>query len=341
MAPLGLEANTEDVNHEGRTAMNRRVVSSVVAAVICGILGWSGECLAQMRLVVKSARAGTSYYALAIGTSKALMTVPGVEASVEESLGSVANVNEARTRSNYLFTSTSDLIAQAMKKTKPFEESGYERIRALWAFPGVVMHWVVRQDSGIKTIRDLEGKRFIPGGIGTSTERLTKLVLKVYGLEGKVDLPAVDLKEGVDAVANRRAVGFTTGSPFPTPMVMELVATTPVRLLEIGDAEYKKLAEVDPTYSPTVIPADTYKGVSVETKTVASPVVMYTTEDLPEDLAYKLTKAFWDNRKLLAEAHATGKGLDIAGVRYGVAKVHPGAQRYYKEVGVEIPASMR
>jgi TRAP transporter TAXI family solute receptor len=203
------------------------------------------------------------------------------------------------------------------------------------------MHWVVRQDSGVAAIRDLEGKRFIAGGIGTATERLTKLVLKVYGLEGKVDLPAVDLKEGVDSVANRRAVGFSTGSPFPTPMVMELVATTPIRLLEIGEAEYRKLSEVDPTYSPTVIPADTYKGVSTDIKTVASPVLMYTTEDMSDELAYKLTKAFWENRKLIADAHATGKGLDIAGVRYGVARVHPGAQRYYKEKGVEIPASMR
>jgi TRAP transporter TAXI family solute receptor len=305
------------------------------------MLGWTTDGLAQTRVVVKSARAGTSYYALAIGTSKALMTVPGVEASVEESLGSVANVKEARTRSSYLFTSTSDLIAQTVKKTKPVDEGGYERIRTLWAFPGVVMHWVVRQDSGVKTIRELEGKRFIAGGIGTATERLTKLVLTVYGLEGKVDLPAVDLKEGVDAVANRRAVGFSTGSPFPTPMVMELVATTPIRLLEIGEAEYKKLAEVDPTYSPTVIPADTYKGVTNDVRTVASPVLMYTTDDMPEDLAYKITKAFWEHRKLIAEAHATGKGLDIAGVRYGVAKVHPGAQRYYKEVGVEIPSSMQ
>jgi len=239
--------------------MKQRPWLSILALVACTVVGWIHEGSAQTRLVVKSARAGTSYYALAIGTSKALMTVPGVEASVEESLGSVANVKEARTRSNYLFTSTSDLIAQAMKKTKPFEEGGYERIRTLW-LPGVVMHWVVRQDSGVTAIRELEGKRFIAGGIGTATERLTKLVLKVYGLEGKVDLPAVDLKEGVDAVANRRAVGFSTGSPFPTPMVMELVATTPVRLLEIGEAEYKKLSEVDPTYSRPSFPATPTKA---------------------------------------------------------------------------------
>lgn len=320
--------------------MNQRAILCFML-ILSLCLFWQSEASPQTRLVVKSARAGTSYYSFAMGMAKAMMTVPGIEASVEESLGSVANVKEARTRSQFIFTSTSDLIAQALKKAKPFEEGGYERIRTLWAIPGVTVHWVVREDSGVKTIRDLEGKRFIPGGIGTATERLTKLILKIYDLEGKVDLPAVDLKEGVDAVVNRRAVGFTTGSPFPTPMVMEITATTPIRLLEMGEVEFKRLSEIDPTYSMTTIPAGTYKGVDYTVRTVSSPVLTYTTDDLPEEIAYKITKAFWENGKILAEAHPIGKVLDIKGVRYGVARVHPGALKYYREVGVEIPASMR
>jgi TRAP transporter TAXI family solute receptor len=269
------------------------------------------------------------------------MTVPGIDVSVEESMGSVANVKEARTRSNFIFTSTSDLIAKALKKEKPFGETGYERMRTLWAIPGVAIHMVVLEDSGVKIIQDLSGKRYIAGGIGTATESLTTLVLKVHGLEGKVDLPKVDLKEGVDAVVNRKAVGFTTGSPFPTPMVMEIAATTPVRLLEIGEKEFLKLAEVDPTYSLTTIPAGTYKGVDYDVRTLASPVLTYATDDLPEEIAYTITKAFWENKQIIVDAHAIGKGLDIKGVRYGVAKVHPGALRYYKEAGVEIPDAMK
>jgi len=320
--------------------MKKKMILLAMVLVATGL--WvSDEALSQTRLVVKSARAGTSYYSLAMGMAKAFMTVPGVDAAVEESLGSVANVKEARTRSNFIFTSTSDLIAKALQKEKPFGETGYERIRTLWAIPGVTIHMVVLEESGVKKIQDLSGKRYIAGGIGTATERLTTLILKVYGLEGKVDLPKVDLKEGVDAVINRKAVGFTTGSPFPTPMVMEIAATTTVRLLEMGDKEFQKLAELDPTYSLTTIPAGTYKGVDYNVQTVASPVLTYASDDLPEEIAYKITKAFWENKKMMIEAHAIGKGLDINGVRYGVAKVHPGALRYYKEVGVEIPAAMK
>jgi len=320
--------------------MRRKII--LLTLILFAVALWGNEeALSQTRLVVKSARAGTSYYSLAMGMTKAFMTVPGIDAAVEESLGSVANVKEARTRSNFIFTSTSDLIAKALKKEKPFEETGYERIRTLWAIPGVTVHMVVREDSGVKKIQDLSGKRYIAGGIGTATERLTLLILKVYGLEGKVDLPKVDLKEGVDAVVNRKAVGFTTGSPFPTPMVMEITATTPVRLLEMGEKEFQKLAEIDPTYSLTTIPAGTYKGIDYDVRTVASPVLTYTSADLSEEIAYKITKAFWENKKIIVEAHVIGKGLDIKGVRYGVAKVHPGALKYYKEVGVEIPAAMK
>lgn len=320
--------------------MRKKMILLTLIMFAVGLWG-NEEALSQTRLVVKSARAGTSYYSLAMGMTKAFMTIPGIDAAVEESLGSVANVKEARTRNNFIFTSTSDLIAKALQKEKPFGETGYERIRTLWAIPGVTVHMVVREDSGVKTIRDLSGKRYIAGGIGTATERLTILILKVYGLEGKVDLPRVDLKEGVDAVVNRKAVGFTTGSPFPTPMVMEITATTPVRLLEMGEKEFQKLAEMNPTYSLTTIPAGIYKGVDYEVRTVASPVLTYTSADLSEEIAYRITKAFWENKKIMVEAHAIGKGLDIKGVRYGVAKVHRGALRYYKEVGVEIPAAMR
>jgi TRAP transporter TAXI family solute receptor len=102
-----------------------------------------------------------------------------------------------------------------------------------------------------------------------------------------------------------------------------------------------KLAELDPTYSLATIPAGTYKGVDYDVRTVASPVLTYTTEDLPEAIAYNITKAFWENKNIIVEAHAIGKGLDIKGVRYGVAKVHPGALRYYTEAGIEIPAAMK
>jgi uncharacterized protein len=318
----------------------KRILLTLALFAAAGLAA-GNAALAETRLVVKSARAGTSYYALAMGMAKAFMTVPGIDAAVEESMGSVANVKEARTRSHFIFTSTSDLVAKALQKEKPFGESGYERIRTLWAIPGVTVHMVVLEESGVKKIRDLNGKRYIAGGIGTATERLTLLILQVHGLEGKVDLPRVDLKEGVDAVVNRKAVGFTTGSPFPTPMVMEIAATANIRLLEMGEAEFRSLAELDPTYSLTTIPAGTYKGVDYDVRTVASPVLTYTTDDLPEELGYALTKAFWENRDILIEAHAIAKGLDINGVRYGVAKLHPGALRYYTEVGVEIPAAMK
>jgi TRAP-type uncharacterized transport system substrate-binding protein len=111
---------------------------------------------AETRLVLKSARQVSTYYAYAVGQAEAIMAgAPDIQVTVETSPGSMANVKESRTRKNYLFTSPPSLIADALKAQGNFKEGGYEKIRTLWPIPGIVMHWVVREDSGVKSLRDL------------------------------------------------------------------------------------------------------------------------------------------------------------------------------------------
>jgi TRAP transporter TAXI family solute receptor len=176
-------------------------------------LAFPSSGLAKTRIVLKSARQASTYYAFAVGQANAINAGAGnVEVTVEDSPGSMVNVKESRKRENFLFTSPPILIAAAMAGKGKFTEGGYEKIRSLWPIPGLVMHWVVREDSGVKSLRDLAGKRFIPGGAGSAGARFTMQVLDNMGIKDQVDLPAVDLNEGVQAVKNRRAVGFSTAS---------------------------------------------------------------------------------------------------------------------------------
>ena len=101
-------------------------------------------------LSLKSARQTSPYYAFAVGIAEALNeNVSGLNITVETSAGSVENVKQARMRRNYLFTSPPSLIRTALDASGQFSEGGYERIRSLWPIPGLVMHWVVRADSGV------------------------------------------------------------------------------------------------------------------------------------------------------------------------------------------------
>jgi hypothetical protein len=225
-----------------------------------------------------------------------------------------------------------------MAKTGQFTEGGYEKIRSLWPIPGLVMHWVVRKDSGIETLEDLKGERFIPGGAGSAGERITREVLEAKGIYGEIRLLTIDLSEGVQAVRNRRAVGFSTSSTPPASMVQEIAATIPVRILSLSDNDY---ARVSDNYTRTVIPAGMYTGVDEPVQTISMPVSMYTTENLPEELAYKLTKAFWENRSQWEDTHPAMALIEMKDVNSMRAPLHPGALRYYREIGFEVAAGLK
>jgi uncharacterized protein len=320
------------------TILQKRI-TIILISVFIGIFTWSQTASAKTRIVLKSARQASTYYAFAVGQANAIMAgAQEIEVTVEDSPGSMANVKESRQRENFLFTSPPVLIASAINAKGQFEEGGYEKIRSLWPIPGIVMHWVVREDAGIKTLRDLEGKRFIPGGAGSAGARFTRQILSVIGIEDKVDLLEVDLNEGVQAVKNRRAGGFSTASSVPAGLVSEIAATTPIRLLELEDADYQAVAD---RFGRYIIPAGTYKGVDHDVKTMSLLVGTYTSADLTDDVAYAVTKAFWENRETWEKSHPAMKSIKMSGLNDLVAKVHPGALRYYNEIGFKVAESLK
>jgi len=317
----------------------RKILYIFQVSILIGLLAIPYLGMAETRLVLKSARQASTYYAFAVGQANAIMAgAPDVEVTVEDSPGSMVNVKESRTRKNFLFTSPPILIASALGAKGKFEEGGYEGIRSLWPIPGIVMHWVVREDSGVKTLRDLVGKRFIPGGAGSAGARFTIQVLEAIGIKDRVELPAVDLSEGVQAVKNRRAVGFSTASSAPAGLVSEIAATTPIRLLALEDADYQKVSKQFARY---VIPAGTYKGVDYDVRTMSLLVGTYSTVGLPDEVAYRITKAFWENREVWEKSHPAMKSVKMEGLNQLVAKVHPGALRYYGEIGFRVSEALQ
>lgn len=298
-----------------------------------------GGVVSAQNLSLKSARQTSTYYAFAVGIAEALNdNVTGLNVTVETSAGSVENVKMARTRQDYLFTSPPSLIQSALDASGQFTEGGYEEIRSLWPIPGLVMHWVVRADSGVRTLDDLVGERFIPGGAGSAGERITRAVLESKGIYDEVNLLTIDLSEGVSAVRNRRAIGFSTSSTPPASMVQEIASTMQIRLLSLSDADYARVAD---SYTRTVIPAGTYNGVNQEVQTISLPVALYTTTDLPEETAYQLTRAFWENRSDWEGAHPAMRLINMADVNAMRARLHPGALRYYREIGFNVSPSLR
>jgi TRAP-type uncharacterized transport system substrate-binding protein len=168
------------VNQKRRLPM-RKISIVLTFAIVIAALVFPQSAAAKSRLVLKSARQASTYYAFAVGQANGIMAgAKDVEVTVEDSPGSMVNVKESRTRKDFLFTSPPILIASAIAAKGKFKEGGYDKIRSPWPIPGLVMHWVVREDSGVKTLRGLTGKRFIPGGGGAPVRGLRFRCLKPW-----------------------------------------------------------------------------------------------------------------------------------------------------------------
>lgn len=260
----------------GQHALRMAMFSGLAATA----LAISTVALAENRVTYKSAKAGTSYYQMGVELAQAMKEGSNgdIIVTVEESQGSVQNVMEAPGRKgNYVFTTPPSLVSAAAKGSGPFAKNPnpkFEEIRALFPIPSLTMHFVTREDAGIKGFGDMAGKNVLIGK-GTFSAREGEKYLKLFGLEGKVNLANVELNNAVPAMKNKQIDAFVTAGSFPSPNVIEAAASMPIRILSLSDDQIKQTGA-----AKVVIPANTYNGQTAEIVTTALPVIAYTTTEM-------------------------------------------------------------
>ncbi|WP_297018794.1 TAXI family TRAP transporter solute-binding subunit [Thalassospira sp.] len=296
---------------------------------------------AETRVTLKSAKAASSYYQMAAQFAEAMKTGTDgdIIVTVEESQGSVQNVMEAMVRpGNYVFTSPPGLVSLAQNGKGPFDGRPTEKfaeVRALFPIPSLTMHFVMRADSGATSFADLEGKTILLGK-GSFGAREGEKYLQLFGLEGKVDLADAELSNAVAALKNGQIDGFVTAGSWPAPNVIEAAAGTYVTVLSLSE---EQLAETK--RDKTVIPAGTYNGQSEDITTASLSVVAFATTQMDADTAYALTKTFWDQKTAMGESSSWWNGVTPEMLANITGKMHPGALRYYDEVGFSVRDDQR
>lgn len=288
---------------------------------------------AEDRVTYKSAGSTSSYFQMGVQIAEAMKagTDGNIIVTVEESQGSVQNVMEVRARgADYVFTTPPALVRLAQGGKAMFEGKGdpaFDEIRALFPIPSLTMHFVMSEGSGVTDFAGMEGKTILLGK-GSFGAREGAKYLGLFGLEGKVNLAEVELSNAVAALKNGQIDGFVTAGSYPAPNVLEAAASTGVTVLSLTDEQIaaSKRTRLE-------IPAGTYAGQDAPITTTSLPVVAYTTTKMSDDVAYALTKTFWEQQEALTEAAAWWGGVDEGLMPTIEGKIHPGAIRYYKEVG--------
>lgn len=292
------------------------------------------SAFAETRVTYKSAKSTSSYYQMAVQIAEAMKAGSDIIVTVEESQGSVQNVMEVKARGgDYVFTTPPVLVRLAQSGKAMFEgksDPAFDEIRALFPIPSLTMHFVTKSDAGINSFAKLEGKTVLLGKGSFGAKEGAKY-LKLFGLEGKVKLAEVELSNAVPALKNGQIDAFVTAGSFPAPNVIEAAASTGVNVLSLTD---EQIATTKRTR--LVIPAGTYAGQDKDIVTTSLPVVTYTTTKMDDDTAYQLTKTFWEGKSEMGNAAQWWNGVNDSLMSNIKGKIHPGAIRYYKEIGMPL-----
>ncbi|MCY0096028.1 TAXI family TRAP transporter solute-binding subunit [Hoeflea ulvae] len=315
--------------------------NTVFLALSLGVSLFASSALAETRITYKSAKTGSSYYQMGVQLAEAMKagTNGDIIVTVEESQGSVQNVMETKARGgDYVFTTPPVLVTLAQGGKAMFEGKGdpkFDEIRALFPIPSLTMHFVMSADSGVTDFAGMENKTILLGkGSFGATEG--EKYLKLFGLEGKVNLAEVELSNAVPALKNGQIDGFVTAGSWPAPNVIEAAASTDVVVLSLSDEQITETKR-----AKLVIPAGTYSGQTADITTTSLPVAAFTTTAMSDDAAYQLTKTFWESKASMSEGAPWWKGVDTALMANITSKLHPGAIRYYTEAGVELTAAQQ
>lgn len=224
-------------------------------------------------------------------------------------------------------------------KDDPIEDMG---MNTILMYSNSTWQIAVRKGSGITCIEDLRGKKVVVGAAGGGTETSVRSIMEVLGLyaNGEYDFQAEysGVAEGCELISNGQADATICAGTIPFSSYMELFVTDKIELIGFTQEEVDKLEAAEIGQTKQIIPAGSYDGkVPNELLSVGSWSGLICKADCPEDEVYWITRTICENWEELGSIHEMFKGLSAKDAALGTvspyADIHPGAMRYYQEMG--------
>lgn len=320
--------------------LNRCLVLFLVAVLAGALLAPSA--LAQQRRLVTIASGWVvgAYYPMAGAMSRIIHTkMPGLRATVESSGASVANAQLIGTGDADFAILQNDIAHYAYNGVTlgAFKDKPIKNMAGIFTIHPEPIQVVATNASGIKSVKDLRGKKVVLGPLGSGTEANALQILEAYGMKegdlGKAE--RIDAAAAADQLKDGRvdAVFFTTA--IGAAVLIDLHVTGKISLVSVVGPEAEGLKKKYAFYVSLPIGPNTYKGQEREITTVAVKAIMVARSELPEDLVYGFTKTIFENLPTFYDAHAQAKNLTLQTALAGMPiPLHPGAARFYKEKGI-------
>ena len=316
-----------------------RILKNLALGLSLGmVVAAAGVAHAQQQFVnvLTGGQAGV-YYPLGVALSQIYAKdIPNARSTAQVTKASAENLNLLQAGRGELAFALADAVSNAWKGEA---EAGFpnklDKLRGLSGTYNNYIQIVASADSGIKTLADLKGKRVSVGAPKSGTELNARAIFKAAGMSYG-DLSKVEylsFAESVNLMKNRQLDATLQSAGLGVASIRDLASAIKIVVVPIPADVVGKVG--DAAYQPASIPAGTYSGQDAAVATAAIPNFLVTHSGVSDELAYQMAKALYANLGTLQSTHNAAKAIKRDNALTGMpVPLHPGAARYYKEVGV-------
>lgn len=315
-------------------------MKKVISILTCLCLLMTTGCSRQETIRFGAAGVGGMYYPFANAfTELASKDETGINWKVKSTAGSAANLRLLSDNYIELGIAQADLIEDAYYGKGSFHSGKYRGYKAVASLYPEACQIVVRKDSDITSLDDLEGKNVSVGEEESGTERNATQILEMCGLpDNLVNTKNLDYTDAADQLAEKKIDAFFCTAGICTTVIEELTKECDIRLLEIPESCRQKLKKAYSFYDDYVIPAGTYSGQTEDIQTISVQSVLLASSTLSEKTVQKLTASLFKHIKDIQYSISINLQLTPQEAVKGITiPFHPGAETYYRLEGVELP----
>ncbi len=329
------------------------VIRTTTLILILCLLSACTENLSVNRpfILTTATTAGTYYpvgVALATITKSQLHRTEGISLAAISSAGSMENIKLMRDNQAQFALLQAVFAAWAWNGDGPISKP-QPWLRSVGAMWQNAEHFVLLKelstDGSITDLESLDGQRFVLGARNSGAERTGDYILDSLNIDyaSKFNLAYMSYGASANAIQDGTIVGMNVPGGIPIAGITRAFSMVgdDLVMLSFSDEQLAQINARYPLWSRYVIPADTYPNQPQDIESIAHPNILAVRADVPDEAVYQITRARFENLAALHEIHKATREVTLEHALIGLgAPLHPGALRYYREVGMQIPAEL-
>ena len=295
---------------------------------------------AKERLVFGGGPAGGTFQVVAnaVQVYKPVKASATFKVQAQSSAGSVENLRKTDAGKQQFSVVYSGHVYLGRNGMMKNDTKKYENVLAVAWLYGAPGQLVTRVGSGIKSVKDLVGKKVGVGNAGSGAFANCELFFSHMGVWDKIERNAMGYNDAAQAFGNKQLDAFWLFTAFPSGAVIMAAQTNDIALVNLdADAKASGFYDKYPYFAKLSVPAGTYKGVDYDSPSFQDSALWVANSKVSADAVYEILSLIYTDEGL-AHMHTSKKTFKKMALATGadgvVTPFHPGAEKFWKDKGI-------